>query len=340
MAMPTTAITRLDLSLQYTEFDLLMNREGFVGLQILPGLGVGKNAAEFMRINLESLLQAAEDATRAPRSGYKRDNFEFDTDSYTTSEKGLEEVIDDAEMELYGDLIRIEKITSDRLMNRLAMALEQEIVDLVTNETTFAGQITPLSTTQAVSAPTTASPIAVIETAIDTVADRIGRKPNTVVIHEQALRKTIRTDEFIDHVYKMDVKDRAKMGHAALLAQVLDIERVVVADARKNTAGKAVTASLSKMWTPETVLVTHVSQDQDLSVAKPRLGNTLMWNDQIASLPGGDDSDLLGSVIVEEYREENRRGGILRGRTNWGLKIFHKECSQLLTTFVTGTGGG
>ena len=51
--------------------------------------------------------------------------------------------------------------------------------------------------------------------------------------------------------------------------------------------------------------------------------------DDGSSLPGADDGE--SSLIVEEYREESRRGGIIRARNKRVVKILHAEAGHLLT---------
>jgi hypothetical protein len=50
MASPSTAITRFDLSIAYAEFNLLNNMKKFIGLKVLPALGVALEAADFLKI--------------------------------------------------------------------------------------------------------------------------------------------------------------------------------------------------------------------------------------------------------------------------------------------------
>src|SRR5689334_21445185 len=110
MGAPITAITRLDLSLTYQEFSLLANLKKFIGLLVLPPLGVEQEAADFAKILISSLLGKVEETKRAPRSGYNRDTWEWGKDSYALEEHGVEEPVDDATVERYGDVVRVEQL--------------------------------------------------------------------------------------------------------------------------------------------------------------------------------------------------------------------------------------
>jgi len=121
MAVPTTAISRFDLGMSYTEFSLEANRRKFIGLKVLPPVGVSQESANFRRLNVESFLKKPETTQRAPRTGYARDTFTWAQDSYAVQEHGVEEVNDDAENEMYGDIVRGEQVSEafDVLLDNL-----------------------------------------------------------------------------------------------------------------------------------------------------------------------------------------------------------------------------
>jgi hypothetical protein len=139
MASPSTAITRFDLSIAYAEFNLLNNMKKFIGLKVLPALAVAQEASDFLKIKIASYLTAVEDTRRAPKASYARDDFEWTKDSYALDEHGVEEVVDDATVERYGDIVRAEQICSVRAINRVLQRLEYDIAAAVFNTTTWTG---------------------------------------------------------------------------------------------------------------------------------------------------------------------------------------------------------
>ena len=72
MGAPSTAITRLDLSLTYQEFSLLANQMKFIGLLVLPPLGVEQEAADFAKIKISSLLSKVEETLTTATAGNGR----------------------------------------------------------------------------------------------------------------------------------------------------------------------------------------------------------------------------------------------------------------------------
>jgi hypothetical protein len=88
MGAPSTAITRLDLSLTYQEFSAMANQKKFIGLRVLPPIGVEQESADFPKIKIASLLTKVEDTVRSPKATYNRDSWDWTKDSYAVEEHG------------------------------------------------------------------------------------------------------------------------------------------------------------------------------------------------------------------------------------------------------------
>ena len=108
-------------------------------------------------------------------------------------------------------------------------------------------------------------------------------------------------------------------GEEQTLAAIFDVEQVLVGDAQYNSANEGQTASLSPVWTTGFGMVCKVATSNDLR--EPCIGRTFHWTK--------DGSNIGG--IVEEYREEKVRGGIIRVRHQTGEKVINAECGHLLS---------
>lgn len=333
MAAPSVAITRLDLSLSRAEFHLRMNRLGFVGLKVLPPVLVAKPSAEFAVLPTEALLTPVESTARAPKTGYRRDDFVWRKDSYATQEHGVEEVVDDATIEMYGDVLRTEQIHTERAINRLLQALEDSAAKAVFNTTTWSGSALTTAVTTPWSNQTSATPIDDIDRAQEKVEDLCGHRANAILIPGRTLRKWSRTEQVKDQ-WKATFGDDAPMtALAQALKQIHEFEYVFVADGFKNSAQPGQAATLSRFWDTTKVMVFHHSPNEDqLEDPLPCLGKTILFQEQVRGLPGVDDPE--GAILIEEYREEARRGGIIRARFNYQQKILRPEAGHLLTSVL------
>jgi len=116
---PTTSITRRDISLTYAEFSSRVASSGYIGLRVLPPLGVPQESSNFQRLDTEHVEHGIEDTRRNQDGTYRRDEGRFTSDSYNTVEHGVEERVDYGKVERWGDLIRIEKIARERAIWRM-----------------------------------------------------------------------------------------------------------------------------------------------------------------------------------------------------------------------------
>ncbi|OHB82791.1 MAG: hypothetical protein A2V98_25860 [Planctomycetes bacterium RBG_16_64_12] len=329
MSSPTTAINRYDLSMSYGEFNLRLNRLGFIGLKALPPVGVAKQAANFSKITIESVLGPVEDTVRAPDGTYSRGDFEWTPDSYKTEEHGVEEPMDDRTIKIYGSEIRAEFIHAERAINRVLQAFENAVAAAVFNSTTWTGA----ALTTAVAIPwttqATAVPVDNIDAAIDKVKTACGAKPNTLILTDYALRCIKRTTQIEDLLKYSGRDDPKNLGILSGLGELLDLPNILVAAGYKNTAGEGATASLTRFWDPTMAMVCCVNTSGDLEDPVPTIGRTIMWTEENVSIPGVGDGEP--GVILEEYREENRRGSVLRARMDRQIKILHAEAGHLMT---------
>lgn len=326
--LPSTAITRFDLSIRSSAFNLLMNQKKFIGHRVYPLLSVGMIAADFLKLSIASMLTKVEDTERNPKSTYKRDDYTWDKDQYSLVEHGAEEISDDELISRYGSIIRAETIANMRAVNRVVQAYENAVATAAQSTADLPDGAGSVWSTAA-----TGTPITDIDTAMNTVEDACGRRPNCMVVTRKDLMYAIRCDQVVDRIKydgHSDMKD-LENNAANILAQICGLEEVIVAQAKKNTADKGQTASLSNMWTAGKATVFCRSSDGmngDLESIEPQLGRTLQF------MPDGGEELIDGdgmALISEEYREENRRGGVFRVRTRYQLKNLHTSTAYVLT---------
>ena len=327
MASPTTAITRFDLSLMYSEFSLIANQRNYIGLRVLPAVGVARQSSSFLKVTVESVLGKVEDTKRAPGATYKRGEFEWTTDNYSTDDHGVEEPLDDRTLNMYGSEIRLERIRSMRAVNRVLQRFEQDVADAVFDTAVWTGAALTTAIANKWSDATNGVPITDIDNAIEKVKASSGMVPNALILSDLAhrtIKRTVQVQDLLKYSGRDDPKNLADA-----LAELFDIDRIIVGRGFKNTADLGQDATFARFWDTTMAMVCHVNDSMDLEDPDPTIGRTIMFTDENAAIPGGDDGAI--NVIVEEYREEKIRGSVLRARNDRQVKILHPEAGHLLT---------
>lgn len=330
MGSPRTAITRLDLSLNYAEFSLAATRLGFIGLLVCPAVSVGLQNAKYMKLAIADLLKPVKSLKRAPKANYARDDFEWEQDEFSTDDHGKEKVVDDRQIAIYGDIIKAEMVNRNAAVHDVLQDLESEIAAAIFNTTIWTGSDLTTAAGTAWSTHSSATPVTNIDGAIDKVEAGIGQSPDTIILTKKALRNWGRCTQVSTQFKFMRGNDAPVSALVQAMKDLHEVDKVFVANGFKNTAGEGQTATLSRFWDDTKVMVCKTgSPNGSLEDPEVRIGNTIMWNEEIASLPGGGDGEA--GVIVEEYREESRRGGVIRARMDWQVKRQHVQCGHLIT---------
>ena len=198
MPTPSTAISRTEMSVGFNEFDIEASRRGFIGPSVLRPRVVGLQAADIANVPVEALLQDRE-VDRAPAAGYARGNFEFGTLSYTCTEKGAEEVIDDATLAIYRDILDAETVHASRAIDAVLRKFEREVAAAVYDASVWTGDYTTGITNEWDDSEN-ATPISDVRTAARTVWARTGLWPNTLIINRRQLDALQQCDELLERV--------------------------------------------------------------------------------------------------------------------------------------------
>lgn len=322
MATPTTAVNRWEYGVSFQEFDLEMNQRGFIGPQVLRPRMTAQQSASLGKVKIEQLLQL-KTTKRSARSGYGRDNWEFDQFSFATEEYGWEAVMDDREMKIYRDVLDQELISRQRAIDAVCQEYERDVAAAVFNTTTWTGASLTTAVGTAWSTWATATPIADINAAISKV--RLGGvRPNAMIINDPVFRDLINCTQVIDRIRYAQVATQDVVKSA--LAAVLNIDRIIVADGLKNTANPATDAAISDIWGRYAMVCRVATTDDPREVC---VGRTFMY--EAENSPGAAGSQDALAVVVEEYREESTRGSVFRARNDRQIKILYPEAGHLLS---------
>lgn len=318
----TPATQRPDLAASLEEFDVVNDRNGFIGSKVMPKLDVMKQAGTFGRVPVEALLQNRE-TKRSPGSGYARGDFEWDTDSYATVEHGAEEPVDDREAEMYAEYFDAELLATVRARDVVLRNREKRIANAIFNATTFTSQKTTI--VDEWDDYVNAIPVNDIEAAVKAVWNQCGLWANALIINRHVFRN-LRLCKQVQDLLKYNgiVDVRPGAINEAILATLFDLDYIIVAGGTQNLANEAKAASFGKIWSDEYAMVARICTTQD--IREPGLARSLFWDGD----GGGNEEGT-----VETYRDETKRSNIVRVRQETMEKLMYVECGRLLDNVTT-----
>jgi hypothetical protein len=302
------------------EFDLAMNRQGFIGRRVLPVFNTQVQAGPFGKITIESLLKGG-NTERAPGSRYNRGDWDFTADSYATKEQGWEEPVDDREARMYADYFDAERVSTERARNVVMQNAEKRIADSVFNATTWTGSLLTTGITNEWDDPTNAIPIDDVEAAARLVRANTGLWPNALIINRKVFRNLRNCDQIVERIQSAGAGFPTRPADitVAQLAAVFDLPNIIVAGGAYDSAKEGQSTVVAELWSDEYAMVARIAESRD--IREPCLGRTFHWS---------EDGSLLDGM-VESYRDETVRSEIIRCRHDVHEKILYPECGHLLS---------
>lgn len=323
MPVPSTTLTKLNPDLDtFYEFEYELMAGNYIGTRVLPIFQTQLQSGSFGKVTLESLLEHSTGTNRAPTSGYYRRQLEFTDDTYATQEHGLEELMDDREVAMYGNFFDATALATARAVNSILTAHEIRVANAVMDTGFYTGAYA-----QALGNGTwngaASTPLADIEAAWRKHRTNTGMAPNALIINEIAFRTLREHPDVIARVEAAGSGDqaRARDVNLAQLSAVLDIDRIIVGGSMQNSANPAAAASLADVW-PKHALICRVAETNDMR--EPCLGRTFHW--------AGDGSSEGGRI--ETYREEATRSTVVRVRHETDEKLIRQELGVMILNCI------
>ena len=296
MPRPTssTTIQRPDLGVLAYEYLLDGPDRGFIGLEVLPPFPVTEQSADYPVLPIEAVLKV-KDTKRAARGGYARGDWEFETGTYSTEEYGWEEPIDDVESRLYQRFFDAEQVSTEICIDAILRGHEIRVATLLEANAITSNVGTEWSTAAS------ATPRANVETARAAMRGTYGVLPNAIAMSYKVFRNVLNTAELKDALkYTNPIEFGNEAAQRSVLSQYLGLE-VLVGGGQKDSAKRGQSFSLADIWDDEYVHLLARSTDNRLRA--PVYGRTFLWTE-----------DSPQEVVVESYREEDKRSTIIRAR--------------------------
>jgi hypothetical protein len=188
-----------------------------------------------------------------------------------------------------------ENVSELHLVNR-----EIETAAMLTSTANLT-QNTTLSGTSQWSDFSNSDPIKDVRTGMQTVHSAIHKQPNTLVMGKQVW------DKLIDHPAFIERVKYSQLGVMTtdLMARILEVDRIIVGKAGKNTATEGQTDSMSYIWGKDAFLAYIAPKVQPKMIT---LGLTYQFEQkQVERLRGTDEEDRKGTYVRvgNYYYDEN-----------------------------------
>lgn len=245
----------------------------------------------------------ATDDLRAPGSLAGEVDYTLSTDSYYCNDHALASAVADEERENADPIIQPDIDRTEFLTERILLNQESAIEDLLRNSSDISEK---LLAPGAEWNDAGSDPVADVQEARLAVFSQCQRRANVMVLPYNVF-ETVRNHPAIVDRIKYSTQG---ILTPELLAQVFDVDRVLVPRCFINNAAKGQAASVSPLWGSNAYLM-HVAERPGLK--QVTLAGTFVWN----GMPGSADG-----LVVERWRDHGRKADMIRVQKYYDIKLI------------------
>lgn len=292
-----------NVSIKYTN-------DTFIADIVLPMVKVAKQTGKYYIYDKSNLR--IDKTNRAAGSAANEIDFgvaptgTFACDDHALKGFVADEIQDQADAALNPLVDETETVTEKLLLDR-----ESNAATLLTSTSNLT-QNTTLANTAQWSDYNNSDPIGDIRTARTTIHQNTFKKPNTLIMSKLVW------DTLVDHPAIIERIKYSQLGvvTAELMARVLQVEKIVVAEAGQNTAVEGQTDVLAYVWGKHAI-VCYIAPK--ISIKMLTLGATFTYSTR----------------LVKRWRDEDREGTYVRiGNDNYVQKIIAAAAGYLIKNAI------
>jgi len=327
MPAPSQALNgfRPDLGMLF-EFDMEMNRNGFIANRVAPVANVADQKGTMGLIKLKQFLKEPETG-RDSRGNYNRTSYNFEDFTYETSENGIELPIDRRRAAIYRDWFDFEAMSTRVALDIVLRAYEYRVANLLYNATTFTSYATAV--TNEWNDWDAGTPITDVMVAKRTMWEATGLYPNALICNRRQRDNLAMNDQITEKIASTGAGETIKPGSITnqMLAQALNIDQIIVADSARDSANEGQDVSIAPMWSDEYAMLARVATTNNPE--EPCIARTIHWS---------EDGSQIGGTI-EMYYEDASRGDIVRVRHETEEKVFYTALGHLFSNVIDDSTG-
>jgi hypothetical protein len=308
MPQPTSSDVHVDAVLTNVSTAYIQNTTNFVASQVFPVVPVEKQTDKYFTFDKNDFLrdeaQVRADGTESAGSGYG-----LSTASYSCDVFALHKDIGDQSRKNADNPLDLDSAATRWLTQRMLVRHEVEFASTAfTTGVWGAADVTPgtLWSTYA-----TSDPLSDISTGMSTVQGNTGFEPNTFVVGYDVWTQLKNHPDVVDRIKYVS----SESVTTTLLAQLIGVDRVLVAKGVYATNTEGATAAYANVMDPQDALLCYVAPTP--SLMEPSAGYTFSWR----GVSGGMGQD----VGISRFRMPANKADRVEAEMAWDTKIVGSD---------------
>jgi hypothetical protein len=296
-------VSQVHVNVALTNLSVAYRNPAFISDLIAPAVSVRKQQDRYFIYDTARETFRSTNDHRAPGAAANEVDFALSTDTYYCADHALVSVIPDEERDNADPVIQPDIDRTEFLADKIDLNKEIQIANIVALDSSLPG--TTLSgDTQWSDADS--NPITAIEAGRAAIIEKVQPVPNTLVLPQQVFSAVRTHQKVLDSIQYTG----QGIATAQVLAQLFDVERVLVPRAVKNTAQPGQDPLMEYVWGKHAFLC-YVPPRAALKTIT--FACTFAWTMAAGSVSGR---------LVETWRDHTRKSDVVRVQRYYDQKVI------------------
>lgn len=306
----------------------LQDLANFVSLRAMPNLPVQNKSDQYWKFSRADFYrdeaQEVADGQEAPTGG-----FSLSTDSYLCKVHKWAKDVTDQQRANADSQVRLDESSSEYVALKLMLRRESLFLTRFFGAAIWTGDQTGVDAAPGANQflrwnVSGSKPIADIRLGIETVQGRTGFRPNRLLLSRQVWNKLLDNADLLSRINGGATTGLPALVQRQLVASILELDEILVADGVSNTAKEGATEATSFMAGKHALLY-YAPPSVDVQ-GTPTAGIQFSWTGLTGATPSG--------FRVKRFRMEPIESDRLEGQMAFDYKVVAPELGYFFITAV------
>jgi len=317
MASPTNAMVHVDRPL--SNFAVAYKNMDLIGQSVIPFVDVAKTSDKYMTYDKKDAFTVPE-TVRGPTDTANSVDWAASTGDYSCVDHALNRFLPNAQVANSDPGVDMRRRTTDLITELILLKYEQAVATLTTTAGNYSGQITTLSGGDQWDSYSTSDVLSNIETA------RAGcfYSPKLCFMGYEVWAVLKQHPQILDRVSGGSTNASPAMVTKALVAELFEVDQLLVGNAKVNLNNYEQTASYTRVWGKDVVMA--------YVLPTPALDDASAWK----SFRWRQMTTNLG-YQVRTWADPTRGGGgeVIEVETSYNIKAVASDNKYLIDTVIS-----
>lgn len=312
---PTAGDVHVNTPLTNFSQKFLQDSAAFVGLRAFPNLPVQKQSDLYYVFNRDDFYR--DDAKeRADGTESQGGGFKLSTNPYFARVYAFHKDVTDRQRANQDSAIQLDQSAVQFVTHKLLIRRERQFVTNLFSTSLW-------GTDQNVDwSAANSDPIGDVRTAIRTVHQNTGYRPNKMLIGRQAYDTLLDNDEILSRITGGSTTAMPAQVQRTLLAQLFELQEIFVMDSVVNTSVEGASSQTTSFIGGDNALVYYAPDSAGLN--EPTAGIQFSWTGFMGATANG--------MRIKRFREERVEADRIEGQMSFDYKLTAPELGYMFTS--------